>query len=341
MSTSETGIAHARQNLLTRRQALLAVGAGLLTARNATAAQQTQTLVSADVHIANYPTVQAVTWFKDYLQGESGGRLDVRIMHSGQLGRENDTVDLVRYGVIDMARVHIGAINNAIPEAQVFALPYLFTSSEHIRRVMDGEPGQQVLAAMRARGMVGLAWYDAGPRCFYNTLHPVQVPADLHGLKLRVPISDVSIDLVRTLQGNPTPLGYGDTYASLQTRLIDGAENNWQSFRSSRHFEVAQYWSQSEHSYAPDVLLMSARKFDQLSKTDQQLLQHAARQSVAHMRLRWDQTQAEARDAVLKAGVKVNEVDREAFARASQPVIDKYAKNSANAALIAAARAMA
>ncbi len=323
-----------------RRALLLGVSAGLLTGPRALLAAA-PSMIATDVHVAAYPTVQAVQWMSDYLQRESAGRLSLRIMHSGQLGRENDTVDLTRYGVIDLTRVHVGAITNSIPESQVFALPYLFESTEHLRRAVDGAPGQQVLAAMARRDLVGLAWYDAGQRCFYNTRQPLNTPADLHGLKLRVPVSDVYIDLVAALQGNPTPLGYSDTYSSLQTHLIDGAENNWQSFKSSRHFEVARYWSQTEHSYAPDVLMMSRRKFTQLSVADQALVRTAARQSVQYMRSLWDRAEANAREHVLAAGVQFNTVDIPAFRRAAQPLVDRYARKPALGALINNIRAMA
>ncbi len=307
-----------------RREALLGIGAGLLATRagaNATVATQ---LVAADVHIANYPTVVAMQWMSEYLQRESSGRLSLRIMHSGQLGRENDTVDLARYGVIDLTRVYIGAVNNAVPETQLLALPYLFESTAHMRRVVDGVVGTQVLAAMRKRDLVGLALYDAGPRCFYNNQRDIHEPHDLHGLKLRVPVSDIFIELVRAFGGNPTPLGYGDTYSALQTHLIDGAENNWSSYQSSRHFEVAQYWTQSEHSYAPDLLIMSARRFDALTPDDQELVRTAAAQSVQHMRGLWDADEQRARQIVLAAGTRISEVDRPAFRKVAQPILDNY-----------------
>jgi tripartite ATP-independent transporter DctP family solute receptor len=323
-----------------RRELLLGISAiPLMTGHAAAAAMPA--LISTDVHVAGYPTVQAMQWMSEFLQRESAGRLKLRIMHSGQLGRENDTVELTRYGVIDLTRVHVGAITNSIPESQVFALPYIFESTEHMRHAMDGAPGQQVLAAMARRDLVGLAWYDAGQRCFYNTRHAVHTPEDLHGLKLRVPVSDVYIDLVGALRGNPTPLGYSDTYSALQTHLIDGAENNWQSFQSSRHYEVARYWSQTEHSYAPDLLMMSQHKFLQLSAADQMLIRTAALQSVQYMRTLWDVEEARAREKVLAAGVQFNAVDMLAFRQAAQPMIERYARNPALAALIKNIRAMA
>jgi TRAP-type C4-dicarboxylate transport system substrate-binding protein len=139
-----------------------------------------------------------------------------------------------------------------------------------------------------------------------------------------VPPSDIFIALVRALGANPTPLSYGEVYSSLQTHLIDGAENNWRTFHSSRQFEVARHWAQSEHSYSPEALLMSRRRFDGFSSDDQELIQSAATQSVPYMRELWDRAEAESRAAVIAAGVQVTEVDRAAFHGAAEPVLKAY-----------------
>jgi tripartite ATP-independent transporter DctP family solute receptor len=321
---------------------LQGIGASLVLTASAHAADSGShsSMIATDVHVAAYPTVQAMHWMSDYLQRETDGRLSFRVMHSGQLGRENDTVDLVRYGVIDLTRVYIGAVNNAVPESQLLALPYLFDSSAHMRRVVDGVVGTQVLAAMQRRGLVGLALYDAGPRCFYNNRHAIHEPQDLHGLKLRVPVSDIFIELVRTFGGNPTPLAYSDTYSALQTHLIDGAENNWSSFQSSRHFEVAKFWTQSEHSYAPDILLMSEQRFNRMTADDQALVRYAAAQSVQYMRGLWDVDEQRARQLVIAAGTHISEVDKAAFRKVSAPILERYRQRTELRSMFAAISAL-
>ena len=310
--------------MLTRRAVLLGAGAACAGIRPSAAHAKTTVLTAADVHVDRYPTVEAVRWMGQRLARETGGRLDVRVYHSGQLGRETDTVNLARFGVLDITRVNMAALNNAFPSTRILSLPYVFDSVEHMRRSLDGEIGREILGHFEARGLVGLAFYDSGARCFYNVRHPVAEPADLHGLKLRVPPSDIFIALVRALGANPTPLSYGEVYSSLQTHLIDGAENNWRTFHSSRQFEVARHWSQSEHSYSPEALLMSRRRFDGFSWDDQELIRAAATQSVPYMRELWDRAEAESRAAVIAAGVQVTEVDRAAFHRAAEPVLKTY-----------------
>ncbi|MCW4455284.1 TRAP transporter substrate-binding protein [Flavobacterium sp. MXW15] len=281
-------------------------------------------LTATDVHVADYPTVTAVQWIGETLERETGGRVKLRQYHSGQLGRESEAIDMARFGAIDITRVYSGALNNAFPLTQALCLPYVFDSVAHMRRALDGGVAEAVLAGFGSRDLVGLAIYDSGARCFYNTKHPIVSPQDLHGLKLRVANSDIFIQLMRLLGANPTPMSLGDTFSGMETHMIDGAENNMRSFHSSRHFEAAHYWSQSEHSYAPDVLLMSRRSFDALAPSDRQLLLETARASVGVMRERWDASENAARQAVADYGVKSNEVDMPAFREAARPLLEQY-----------------
>ncbi|UYB52463.1 TRAP transporter substrate-binding protein [Xanthomonas sp. AM6] len=283
-----------------------------------------QLLTATDVHVADYPTVEAVRWFGQTLERQTGGRLKLRQYHSGQLGREAEAIDMARFGAIDITRVYSGALNNAFPLTQALCLPYVFDSVAHLRRAIDGHVGDSILASFERRGLVGLAIYDCGARCFYNTKHPLQRPEDLHGLKLRVASSDIFLKLMRMLGANPTPMSLGETFSAMETHMIDGAENNMRSFQSSRHFEAARYWSQSEHSYAPDVLVMSQRSFQALSPGDRALVLETARQSVAVMRTLWDASEAQARQEVTDYGVALNEVDMPAFRKAAAPLLAEY-----------------
>ena len=299
-------------------------------------------LTATDVHVQGYPTVEALKWIGEQLAAETGGRLSMRVYHSGQLGRENDAIDLARQGALDIARVHMGALNNPFPATRVLSSPYVFDSTAHLRRALDGEPGREILARFADRGLVGLAFYDSGARCFYNTRHAVREPRDLHGLKIRVPPSDIFMASVRALGANPTPLPYGEVFSALQTHLIDGAENNWKTFHSTRQFEEARHFSLTEHSYAPEALLMSQRTFDALSAGDRERVVRLARESIPYMRALWDKTEVEVRETVVAAGVEVTEVDRDAFRRAAQPVLERYAREDETyARLLAAIRALA
>jgi TRAP-type C4-dicarboxylate transport system substrate-binding protein len=218
-------------------------------------------------------------------------------------------------------------LNNAIPATRILSLPYVFDSTEHMRRAFDGSFGDAILAACAERGVLGLAIYDSGSRNFYNTRRVVETPRDLHGLKLRVPQSDIFMESVAALGASPTPLAYGAVFSSLQTHLIDGAENNWPSYYTSRHFEIAHHWSETEHSYAPDMLLMSKRVADALPAEQREFLVATARRSVTLMRERWDETVRASRQSVLDAGAMVRTVDKAAFKQAVQPLLDRYLRD--------------
>jgi tripartite ATP-independent transporter DctP family solute receptor len=309
--------------MINRRQIM--AGGGLALAASASgcsAVAAPSVLTACDVHRDGYPTVKAVKWIGEQLAAQTNGRLSLRNYPSAQLGAEDDTIVLAQSGVIDMCRVNSAGLNNAFPLTQPLSMPFVIEGAEHLHAVCDGAIGQTILQGFEARGLVGLAIYDAGGRCFYNTHRPIEKPADLHGMKIRVPQSDVFIEAVAAMGANPTPLTVSAVYSSLQSRLIDGAENNWPTFETSRHVEVAKYWSQTRHSYSPEFLLMSKRTYDTLQPADRDLLRDLARQSVGVMREAWVTTEAEARQKALAEGTLVIDVNRTAFQAACQKVVD-------------------
>ena len=312
--------------MVTRRAVVQALAA-CATAHAARAAESGSSLAAADVHPRDYPTVAAVGWINEQLAAEFGGELSLRVYHSGQLGSEKDTLELARIGALAITRVHSSVLNNAVPATRILSLPYVFDSTAHMRRAFDGAFGEEILAACERRGLIGLALYDSGSRNFYNTRHAIEAPSDLHGLKLRVPQSDIFIESVAALGASPTPLAYNTVFSSLSTHLIDGAENNWPSYYTSRHFEIAPYWSDSEHAYAPDVLLLSKRVADALPPRQRELLLAAARGSLPLMRARWDELVERARRTVSDAGVTAAVIDKPAFRKAVQPMLDRYLRD--------------
>ena len=310
--------------MLTRRGLGILAGGSLVAACGPRETGTSRAFAAAEVHPADHPVTQAVEWMSQELARQTDGRLSIRNYPSGQLGAEDDSIGLARFGAVDMCRVAVAALNNAFPETRLLALPYVFRSLEHMRAVVDGQIGHELLNVFAHRGLVGLAYYDAAPRCLYNVRGPVAEPGQLRGLKIRAPNSDIFLEMLRAMGANPTPLSFGAVFSSLQTHLIDGAENNWPSYQSSRQYEVAQHWSQSEHCFSPDALLMSKATFDALSSADRELVLDTAQRSVTVMRQAWDERSARARDEVVAAGVRITEVDRPAFEATVQPLLDRY-----------------
>lgn len=282
-------------------------------------------LRSSDTHPDGYPTVEAVKYMGQLLEERTDGRLGVEVFHSAQLGEEKDTIEQTQFGVIDLNRVSLGPFNNIIEETKVPSLPYIFRSVEHMHRVMDGPIGEDILAAFEAHNLVGLAFYDGGSRSFYNSQKPIHSMEDLAGLKFRVMQSDLFVDMVDAVGANATPMPYGEVYSSIQTGVIDGAENNWPSFESSGHFEVAGYYTLDQHLIVPEVLVMAKSSWDKLSAEDQAAVKQAAKDSVPHMRELWQAREKASEAKVRAAGVQIIEdIDKTPFIEAMVPVYEKY-----------------
>ncbi|MER8673395.1 MULTISPECIES: TRAP transporter substrate-binding protein [unclassified Mesorhizobium] len=283
-------------------------------------------LRSADTHPDGYPTVEAVKYLGELIKERTAGRYSVEVYHSAQLGEEKDTIEQTQTGVIDLNRVSMGPFNGIVPETAVPSLPYMFRSVEHMRHVMDGPIGDEILKAFETHDLVGLAFYDSGARSFYNTKKDITSIADLKGMKFRVIQSDVFVDMVNALGANATPMAYGEVYSALETGVIDGAENNWPSFESAKHYEVAKHYTVDQHQIVPEVLVMSKSSWDRLTPEDQAIVKQAAKDSVVNMRELWDAQEKKSREIVEKAGVKVSEIDKQPLIDAMKPVYDKYLK---------------
>lgn len=305
--------------------------AGMLLATAAmamTASACETTLKSSDTHPDGYPTVEAVKAMGKMLEESTGGKLCVEIYHSAQLGQEKDTIEQTQFGAIDLNRVSLGPFNNIIEETQVPSLPYIFRSVDHMHKVMDGPIGQEILDAFAAHDLIGLAFYDGGSRSFYNKEKPIKSMEDLKGMKFRVMQSDMFVDMVSALGANATPLPYGEVYSSIQTGVIDGAENNWPSYDTSGHFEVAKYYTLDQHLIVPEVLVMSKKSWDKLSADEQEKVRAAAKASVPVMRELWVAQEKKSEDKVRAAGSEIiTDIDKTPFIEAMKPVYEKYVKS--------------
>jgi tripartite ATP-independent transporter DctP family solute receptor len=291
-------------------------------------AVQAQELVlrSSDTHPDGYPTVAAVQYMGELIEERSGGRIGIEVFHSAQLGEEKDTIEQTRFGVIDLNRISMAPFNGLIPETAILSLPYIFRDTDHMHKVLDSEIGQEILDTFTAQDLIALAYYDPGARSFYNREKPITSIEDLAGLKFRVIQSDVFVDMVGALGADAVPMPYGEVYSAIETGVIDGAENNFPSYESSGHFEVAKYYTLDEHMIVPEVLVMSKASWDKLSPQDQEIVRQAAKDSVPFNREKWAAREAESEEKVRAAGVEiVEDIDKAPFIAAMGPVYEKYA----------------
>lgn len=282
---------------------------------------------SSDVHPDDYPTVLAVRHMGELISQRTSGRHSVKVYSKSALGSEKDTIEQTKLGALAMTRVNVAPMNNICAATMVPTMPFLFKSKEHMRKVLDGAIGDEILKDCEAQGFVGLAFYDSGARSIYTAKKPVKTLADAKGLKVRVQQSDLWVALLEAMGANATPMPYGEVYTALKTGLVDAAENNYPSYESSRHFEVAKFYSKTEHSMAPEILLFSKKVWDTLTPQDQQIIRQAAKESVVTMRKLWDEREAKALQVVTAGGAQIIEVDKASFQNAMKPVYDKFLKD--------------
>jgi tripartite ATP-independent transporter DctP family solute receptor len=278
----------------------------------------------ADTQSADYPTVEAVVLMGHLIEERTNGRHSIRVFHSRQLGEEKETIEQTRVGAIDLDRTNIAPLASFVPLANVLALPFLFRSPEHLRAVLDGPIGEEILASFEARGFIGLTFYDSGARSIYTRDRPIRTIEDLKGLRIRVQQSDLMVEMVKALGAVPVALPYGQVQTGLTTGIIDGAENNWPSYVTTNHYKSARYYTVTEHTMSPEVLVMSKRAWDTLSDEDKAIFREAARESNRFMRRRWDALEEDSRQRALTAGnVVISEFPRRAFEDAMSSI---YAK---------------
>jgi tripartite ATP-independent transporter DctP family solute receptor len=290
---------------------------------------------AADTQSEDYPTVQALQYMGRLIAERTGGRHRIRVFHSRQLGEEKETIEQTRVGAIDLNRTNVALIGNFVPTVNVLAMPFLFRSVEHLQKVLDGPIGTEILDSFEPHGFVGLAFYDSGARSIYNSVRPVRSIADLKGLRLRVQQSELMSDMIRALGAEPVELPYGQVLTGLATRLVDGAENNWPSFVTTDHYKYAGYYTLTEHTMSPEVLVMSQKAWDSLSAEDRKIFRDAALESSRFMHQKWKDLEAQSRRQAEAAGVTiVTDFDHAPFEAAMAGIYAKAQRDPAAAELI-------
>ncbi|AFC27347.1 TRAP dicarboxylate transporter subunit DctP [Paenibacillus mucilaginosus 3016] len=278
----------------------------------------------ADTHPADYPTVIGDKKFAELVNERTNGRIKIDVFPGAQLGEEKAVLEQVQLGAIEFTRVSSGPLGEFSKGFGVFSLPYVFDSDQHLWKFLESEAGNKMLDSLEGAKMKGLAYYSSGARSFYSR-KPIASLADLKGQKIRVIQNKINIDLVAALGGSATPMPYGEVFSSLQTGVIDAAENNFPSYQSSNHFEVAKNMILDGHQRVPEVLLISQTAWNKLGEEDRKILKQAALDSVKTQREAWDKYEKEAEAKVRAAGATITEVkDLKPWQDAVKPVIEKY-----------------
>jgi len=296
---------------------------------------------AADTQAADYPTVEALNYMGKLIAERTGGRHQIMVFHSRQLGEEKETIEQTRAGAIDLNRTNVAPLGEFVPVVNVLAMPFLFRSVDHLHQVLDSEIGRDILDSFTPHGFVGLTFYDSGARSIYDSVRPIRSIADMNGLKIRVQQSDLMVKMVRALGAQPVEMPYGQVLTGLATKLIDGAENNWPSYVTTGHFKHAGYYTLTQHTMSPEVLVMSRKAWESLSPEDQMIFRQAALESNAHMRERWRALEDASQREAEAAGIMIiKDFDRKSFVDAMGDIYQQAAREPTISQLVERVRQM-
>ena len=315
---------------------LVLTGALICLSFNANAAEKWR---AWNIHSDGHPNTAAMDRFAELVKEKTNGEIELQVFHGGVLGSQPDALEQVRLGAIEAGNFNLGPIGPVVKEANLVSLPFIFKSVPHMFRVLEGEAGQTIADAMGKAGLLPLGWVDAGARSFYAQ-KAINTPADVEGLKIRVMNNDLYTSMISAMGGNPSPMAFAEVQQALKTGVVDGAENNFPSFKNVGHYEVTTHYSLSEHLIIPECICVNTDKFNALSAELQAGVRAAAEEAALYQRELWAVGSAEARKEVEAAGIKVNEIaDKGPFQDAMDSVYEEYlAANPDMADLVKMAR---
>jgi len=312
----------------------IAVGTAVLGVPVLARAQQKMVMKAADVHALGYPTVEAIVRMGKKLEAATNGRLSIQMFPAMQLGGEKEMIEQAQVGALQIARISTGPMGPVVDELNVFNLPFIFRDEAHMRKVIDGPIGQELLDKISnspASRLIALGWMDSGTRSLY-TKKPVRSPADLKGQKIRMMGNPVFVDTINAMGGSGVTMSFSELYSALQTGVVDGAENNPPSLLTQNHYQVTKFYSLTGHLIIPEIFIFSRRTWETMSKEDQALIKKLSREAQLEQRELWDKMVADSVQKLKAAGVEFIEVDKKPFYDLTKPVREKY--GSKHAALI-------
>lgn len=278
----------------------------------------------AENQAEDYPTTLGAYKFAELVNERTDGRIEILVNAGGSLGDERTVIEQMQFGGIDFARVSLSPLAGVVPKLDVLQMPYMYTSSDHMWKVLDGKIGDDFLNSFDGSGLAALAWYDAGARNFYSARKPIEKLEDLKGMKVRIQQSALMNRMIEVLGATPVQTSFDEVYSSFQTGEIDAAENNWASYESQRHYEVAGYFTLDEHTRVPELQLASRVTWDKLSPEDQEIIRGCARDSAVYERQLWTERSKASEERVRTKGCTVIELSEQEKARFRNAMIPVY-----------------
>lgn len=263
--------------------------------------------------------------FAEVVKAKTGGRIEVQVAPSAQLGDDAAMVTAVRTGALDMSANSQGAVSAAVPEYAAFGMPFMFSSPAAAFKLLDGPLGKELADRSAEKGLVLLGTWDNGIRHMTNSKRPITKVEDMKGLKMRVPPDATLVDIMKSLGAEAQQIRFAELYVALQQGVVDGQENPLVNIHASKLYEVQKHLALTNHQFQMTPFVMSKRTWDKLSEADKKAVQEAAAEATALQR-KLSQEADEKLLADLKAkGVQVTTPDKAAFEKATAEVDEKWA----------------
>jgi tripartite ATP-independent transporter DctP family solute receptor len=296
------------------------------------------TLIYADNHADGYPTVEASKVMAQEIYDKTNGRIGVAIYGNAVLGSENDAIEQLTYGGVQLVRASCASFAAYGNKLNVLCLPYLYESYDHYWKVLGSEIGDEMLQTCKDANIIGLCWYDGGARCFFTK----EEITDLAGFKGKtIRMLGSLVDMMTAMGGSPSTMAMSEIYAAVQTGVVDGAENNWPSYYEQSLYEVAPYYMLDQHARLPEWVAINGDTWNSLSADDQAIVKAAALNASDVEKQLWNEYESTSRDACIAGGAKEITLTPEALAEIKAVAVTVYAKYAEYADLIASIQAMA
>lgn len=273
-------------------------------------------------HLANEQNIwnKAALKFKELVETNSEGRIEVQVFPNEQLGSEMDVINSIQLGTADMT-ITGESLQNWAPKAAMMAVPYLFRDADHMRKAVEGDVGKQIEAQITERtGLVPLAWFERGPRELTSN-RPIKTPDDLDGLRIRVPNVPLFVDTWEALGARPTPMAFSEVFTSLQQNTIEAQENPLSLIESASFNEVQQYVDMTDHVRSWIYVVIGKQKLESMPDDLQTVVRDAASEMQAYEEKLFVEDQQRLEQALKDKGMKFVEVDQAAFAKKAEPAV--------------------
>jgi tripartite ATP-independent transporter DctP family solute receptor len=274
-------------------------------------AAKTRVYRLADNQPDGYPTVLGDLALAKYVEEKTNGAIKIEVYNNSVLGDEKTTIEQTQTGDIHFIRVGLNPLSSINPVMNALAMPFLFRDRAHMFKVLDGPIGEELLSSLQQQNLLGLCWLDAGFRNFYNSKKDIRTPADMAGLKIRVQESALMMDMIRFLGASPTPMAYAEVYPGIQNGIIDGAENNWPSYITAAHFEVAKRFTVDGHMASPEMILVNTGVWNSLSDAEKKIIKEGAMEGARVERAAWLEAEAKYEKQARDSGSIITELTPE------------------------------